>query len=98
MKRVIDLSSLFASDQLTQTRLADETGVILDVDSLQAYSLNATGMFLVEAMRAGATTREHLVQSLVERYDVDRATASDDVDRFVDQLVAHLLEARGRAR
>ena len=94
MKRLIDLSTLLASDRLTQTRLADESGVILDVESLQAYSLNATGMALVEAIRAGATTREQLVDGLVEQFDVDPATACDDVDRFVDQLVAHLLAKR----
>jgi hypothetical protein len=94
MKRMIDLSELFASDRLTQARLADDTGVILDLETLQAFSLNATGMFLVDAIGRGATTREHLVDRLVEAFDVDAGTAAADVERFVQQLVVHLTETR----
>jgi hypothetical protein len=94
MSRLIDLSELFASDRLTRTRLADDTGVILDVDTLRAFSLNETGMFLVEAMGEGATTRQQLVDRLVEAFDVDPGTAAADVEQFVEQLAAHLIETR----
>jgi hypothetical protein len=96
MSRLVDLSELLASEDLTQTKLADETGVILDVDSLQVFSLNETGMFLVEAMREGATTREELVARMVVSFEVDEATAMADLDAFVAELVKHLIETRSR--
>ena len=94
MSRLVDLSELLASEDLTQTKLADETGVILDVDSLQVFSLNEAGMFLVEAMREGATTREELVARMVVNFEVDEATAAADLDAFVAELVKHLIETR----
>jgi hypothetical protein len=94
MSRLVDLSKLLSSDELTQTKLADETGVILDVDSLQVFSLNETGMFLVEAMREGAVTREELVARMVESFEVDEETAGADLDSFVSELVKYLIETR----
>jgi hypothetical protein len=92
----VDLSRLLSSEELTQTRLADATGVILDVDTLQVFSLNETAMFLVEAMRGGATTREALVARLVEEFEVDETTAGADIDAFIAELVRHLVERRER--
>jgi hypothetical protein len=96
MSRLVDLSELLSSDVLTQTKLADETGVILDVDSLQVFSLNETGMFLVEAMRDGAVTREELVARMVESFEVDEETAGADLDAFVGELVKYLIETRSK--
>ncbi len=96
MSRLVDLSELLSSDELTQTKLADETGVILDVDSLQVFSLNETGMFLVEAMREGATTREELVTRMVANFEVDEATAIADLEAFIAELVKHLIETRSK--
>jgi hypothetical protein len=94
LSRLVDLSQLLSSDQLSQTKLADETGVILDVDSLQVFSLNETAMFLVEELQAGATSRERLVERLLQDFAVDEATAAADVDHFVAELVKHLLDRR----
>jgi hypothetical protein len=96
MSRLVDLSELLASEDLTQTKLADETGVILDVDSLQVFSLNETGMFLVEAMREGATTREELMARMVANFEVDEATAMADLEAFIAELVKHLIETRSK--
>jgi hypothetical protein len=91
---VANLAKLLVSDELTQQKLADETGVILDVDSLQVFSLNETGMFLVEAMKAGVATRDGLVESLVAEFEVDGETAARDVDEFVGELEKYLIERR----
>jgi hypothetical protein len=89
-----DLSELLASDEFTQTKLADETGVILDVDSLQVFTLNETGMFLVEALREGETTRDGLVAKMVDEFEVDEGTAAEDVDAFTAELAEWLIEKR----
>lgn len=94
MTQLFDLSQLLASDEFTQTKLADDSGVILDVDSLQVFTLNETGMFLVEALRDGETTRDGLVARLVEAFEVDEATAAADVGEFVADLARHLIENR----
>ena len=52
-------------------------------------ALNKTGAFLAEKLRE-ETTREALIEALLERYDVDRAIASRDVDK----LLAALAEAK----
>jgi hypothetical protein len=94
----VDLSKLLASDQLTQTTLADATGVILDVDSLQVFTLNESAVVIVEALREGAATREELVERLLEVFEVDEETAARDVDEFVAELSRHLIEKRKKER
>jgi hypothetical protein len=70
--------------------MVDNSGVILDVDSLQVLSLNETGLFLVEALRNGVDDRCGLVKRLVEEYEIDESTAKADVDSFVDELIPYI--------
>jgi hypothetical protein len=92
-----ELSRLLASDEeLTQQKLADDTGVILDVDSLRVLSLNETGMFLVECLQQGVVTEEALVERLVDEFEVDSETAAADVRAFVAELGRYLIERRKR--
>jgi hypothetical protein len=85
---------MLASDELTTTKLVDGTGVILDVDSLNVFTLNPTGMFLVEAMGAGVADRQGLVTRLTACFEVDESTASDDVDAFVGDLATFLVSEK----
>jgi len=85
-----------ASEEFTTTKLADETGVILDVDSLQVFTLNETGMFLVERLRDGVATRRGLVERMLLEFEVDEETAAADVDAFVAELAGWLIEKRKR--
>ncbi len=94
MRRVVDLSRLLSSDAVSQTRLADHSGVLLDIDSLRVYSLNETGMCLVEALREGVDDHDALVQRIIEEFEVDRATAAADVDAFVEELAHYLVDRR----
>ena len=80
------LADLLTSGRITCTPLADETGVLLDLESLRVYTLNATGMFLVDALRRGATDVEALKGQLVAGFEVDDATARADVAEFVKAL------------
>lgn len=47
--------------------------------------LSETGAFLWEKLSKGAE-KDELVQALLAEYDVDEATASADVDRFISKL------------
>ena len=90
------LAAMLADDELTTTKLVDGTGVILDVDSLQVFTLNETGMFLVEALGEGVADRDGLVARMVENFEVEDDVAGDDVDAFVGDLAKFLVEKRRR--
>jgi len=88
-----DLSRLLSSERLTTTRLADDSGVLLDTTTLQVLSVNETGQVLVEALQSGASTGEELTARLVEELDVDDASARHDVDAFLEELRRLLADA-----
>ncbi len=48
-------------------------------------SVNETGAFLWELIEKGAE-RDALVDAMLGKYEVDRATAAKDVDAFLAQL------------
>ena len=48
-------------------------------------SLNETGVFLWEILE-NDTTEENLVNSMLEEFDIDEATAKADVAEFVGKL------------
>ena len=94
MRRAVDLSRLLSSEAISHNRLVDHSGVILDIDSLQVFSVNDTGMCLVEALRDGIDDHEGLVQRIVDEFEVDREAASDDVNAFVEELAQYLVDRR----
>ena len=94
MGDIDELARMLATDELTTTRLVDGTGVILDVDSLKVFTLNETGMFLVEEMGEGVADRAGLVERLVAEFEVDETTAAADVEAFVGELAEFLLADR----
>ena len=94
MEHIEELARMLATDELTTTKLVDGTGVILDVDTLQVFTLNETGMFLVEALGEGVADREGLVARLVESFEVEDDVAGADVDAFVADLGKFLVEKR----
>ena len=66
-----------------RSRAVDFSGII---------KLSESGAFLWKRLENGAE-REELIEALLAEYEVDEATASADVDRFVDKLrEADLLE------
>lgn len=94
MTDIEKLAAMLATDELTTTKLVDGTGVILDVDSLQVFTLNETGMFLVEAMGEGFADRDGLVARMVENFEVEDDEAGVDVDAFIGDLARFLVENR----
>lgn len=86
MSNLERLSELLQSDKVTRTTLVDDTGVILHLDSLQVLTLNETGMFLVERLGEGMSSVEQLITALTEEFEVDGATAREDVESFLNEL------------
>ena len=84
------LAARLSSRELAVSRLVDGTGVILDVNGLKVYSLNETGMFLVDQLQRGVVDKEVLVDALVDSFDVDRETATGDLDTFLANLARRL--------
>ena len=48
-------------------------------------NLNETGAFLWKILESGAT-KEELIAKLLEEYDVDEKTATEDVSKFINKL------------
>ena len=86
MSNLERLSELLQSDKVTRTTLVDDTGVILHLDSLQVLTLNETGMFLVERLGEGMSSVRQLITALTEEFEVDEATAREDVASFLNEL------------
>lgn len=71
---------------------ADGEVVALDEQSLMYLNANPAGAVLWQALAQG-TTRDQLVQGILDEFEVDEATARSDVDRFLADLHARgLLE------
>jgi coenzyme PQQ synthesis protein D (PqqD) len=58
--------------------------VILDLEASKYLSLNGTGALLWSALAEGADDAQ-LIELLTERYGIDEATATRDVDAFLDR-------------
>lgn len=48
-------------------------------------TMNDSGMLLYEKLKEG-TTREELVQTILDQYEVDRETAEKDIDTYLAKL------------
>jgi hypothetical protein len=72
------------SRDLSWREIEDEV-VAVDMETSTYVSANASGVVLWRALADGAT-RDELIDRLVEEFDIDRARAGADVDRFVDEL------------
>jgi len=84
------LTAVLRSGRLTQTKLADQTGVLLDIESLQVLTLNETGMFLVERLCAGVSTTEALARAMAAEFEVEEDVAREDVAAFLAELEGFL--------
>jgi len=66
---------------------ADGEVVALDEKSLVYLNANPSGALLWRSLAEGST-REGLIDALLDEFDVDAETAGDDVDRFLADLRA----------
>ena len=65
-------------------------GFAFDPTTGESFTLNATGLVILEGLREGLT-HEELTARLVERFEVVSDDASRDVDDFMDHLRAFRL-------
>lgn len=93
MPQMIDLkafSGALESGRLMLTPLPDGTSVMLDVDSLQVYSLNETARFIVESIGKGSATADDLAAALTTHFEIDEATARRDLEVLLAALAGVL--------
>jgi hypothetical protein len=64
----------------------ESEGVALHLDTHRYFTLNATGLTLLEAL-AEPRTIDELAAALVTRYDVDEPEAAATVRAFIEQCV-----------
>lgn len=78
-------------DQVSLRKIADEYIMIAgsgeSLDYTQAVSLNDSAAFLIEAVRDEDFTLEDWVELLMGRYDVDEATARQDIGDLIQMLI-----------
>ncbi len=83
------------SEQLKQGRLSltvmdDGSGVLLDVKEEALFSLNPTGLFLIQQLQDGEASLEMLAAALADQFQIDGAQARQDAEQFLNDLSAAL--------
>lgn len=86
-----ELVALLAGEEISVTRLADGTGVILDLRNHKLLTINTTGMEIVSACLAGVAARDDIASRLVETFDVSETQAKSDTADFLAFLNEKLL-------
>ncbi|MEA2427976.1 MAG: hypothetical protein QOF37_1604 [Thermoleophilaceae bacterium] len=66
-------------------RVAEGEVVVLDLNDSSYFAVNKTGAELWPHLAEGST-REELIARITDRFAVDQATASRDVDEFLDSV------------
>lgn len=80
------------ADQLKNLMINDE-GFAFDPRSGNTYSINPTGLFVINAIKAGASG-DQIVEQLAERFEVDAQTADRDLEAFLNALARFRLAER----
>lgn len=91
---------IVTKEQATFTELLDDReAIILDLENLHYYTLNATALFLWKQLRAGAaTTVEQLSQALSGAFNINGDLAQSDTRAFLDELEGNGLIYYAQAR
>ena len=72
--------------EIRLTALAGE-GVVLHLGARRYFTVNETGLTLLEALKS-AKTFDQLVAAILEEYEVDRETAVASTQTFLDRCGA----------
>ncbi len=68
--------------------LEDETGVLLNLETLVYYSLNRTGAAIWQHLEAEKRiTLDDLIRAVCEQFDIDEPAARHYLHAFIDRLV-----------
>lgn len=82
------MASYRANPRVLLTAMADQTAVLLNLDTKFYYTLNATGVTVWKKLGSPATaTVDELVNAVVAEFDVDASTARADIDALLTTLL-----------
>ncbi len=59
--------------------------IVLDIGESKMFDLNETGLWFWKQMES-PKTKAQLLAAMLNDYDVDRQTAADEIDRFLNHL------------
>src|SRR5260221_1535811 len=84
---------IVTKEQASFTELLDnQEGIILDLENLHYYTLNAAAVFLWKQMRSGsANTAESLSAALATAFNINADLAELDSRTFLDELEGNAL-------
>ena len=84
---------IVTKEQASFTELLDnQEGIILDLENLHYYTLNAAAMFMWKQMRSGsANTAELLRAALAKAFNINADLAELDTRAFLDELEGNAL-------
>ncbi len=77
-------------EQKLKDLAVSESGFVFDPYSGATFSVNATGLCLLEGMKSGLD-RNGLIERLEESFDVEDAELGRDVDEFLELLRHHAI-------
>ena len=96
MQMQISSPKIVTKEQASFTELLDnQEGIILDLENLHYYTLNAAAVFLWKQMRSGlANTAEGLSAALAKAFNINADLAGLDTRTFLDELEGNSLVFR----
>jgi hypothetical protein len=83
---MIRQSKFKLNKNVISTTLGDEA-VLLDHERGFYYSLNEVGVTVLNGLVQGSKTYERLLTKVLEEYEIDEVTASEDLDLLLEELV-----------
>ncbi|UCE89722.1 MAG: PqqD family protein [Pseudomonadota bacterium] len=67
------------------SQTVDDEALLLDVETNQIHQLNPTACF-IWSQCDGSTSVEQIADIVVERFEVERSAAINDIERILQQL------------
>jgi hypothetical protein len=69
----------------------DDEAILMSIEMESYFGLDPVGSRIWELLSAQAASAEELVLLLMEEYDVDEKTCKEDVQHFIDDMLAKKL-------
>ena len=74
-------------ESVAYASLSDDEAAVLNLESREFFTLNATARLVVESVEQGLSTKQ-IVARVAEEFAVDEQQALPDVERFLLELTA----------
>lgn len=69
------------------TLAVNKNGFVFDPENGISYTVNETGLFILQKLQSGVT-KEEIIDLLTEEYEVTAKNAESDLDHFMAMLKA----------